>query len=160
LYVLHEEVIGIHPDRSGGVFESRHSQRAGLRMVWRSPGSLAADVIDDGSVLPSLIRDFKDVGYLRRSATAHSTRSPRPRLPSHQRAVLLEPYFYFRIVGRSRTGDHQFGVSFVKHLHRLSGLLSQTRCGDVPFVGSKLAAESAADVILLNSNVRCRYIER
>jgi len=82
------------------------------------------------------------------------------RLPGGDCAVLLEPDLYLGIVGGSRAGDHQFGVAFVEHLYRFSGLLRKPGGGDVPLIGSELAAKSSADVILLNTNVGRWDLER
>src|SRR5215471_1490872 len=154
LDVLKEEVIRVHSDCGRGILQRRHRQRAGLRMIRRSPRPLAANVVNNVSVLLPLIRNRKDVRHWRCSATADTTRTPRLGFPCRKGPVFLNSDFYLRVNRRPRTGDHQFSIAFVEHLYRLStGLFGQTSSGDVPLIRSELASEPAADVILLNANV-------
>src|SRR5262245_6679641 len=130
-------------------------------MIRSPPRSLAANVVNNVSVLLTLIRNRKNVRHRRCSAAADTTRTPRLRFPRRKRAILLNTNFYFRVNRRSRTGNHQLGIALVEHLYRFSArLLGQTRSGDVPLVGSELASESSADVILLDSNVNRGNLQR
>src|SRR5262249_43929997 len=161
LDVLQKEVIRVHADCSGGVFQGSHRQRAGLWMIRSPPRSLAANVVNNVSVLSPLIRNGKNVWYWRFPSAADTTRTPGLRVPGCKRAVLFNSNFSLRVIRRSSAGTHQLCFAFVEHLYRLSAcLFGQARSGDVPLVGSELASESAADVILLDTNVRGRNIQR
>ncbi len=58
-------------------------------------------------------------------------------------------------------GDFEFGAAFEHHLYRrATGLLGKLRGDDAPAIGTELAAESAADVLLPHVNVGRGHAER
>src|SRR5881397_1785633 len=92
LDVLHEEVIRIHANRGGSVFERGHRDRTALRVGGRAPGASAANVVRKGGVLLPLIRYVEDIRQGRRPSASLSAGRPRLRLPRCDRAILLETY--------------------------------------------------------------------
>src|SRR6185503_14000620 len=120
LDVLHEEIVRVHTNCRSGVLERGHRQRTPLWVIRSAPGTLAANVIDDVSVLLALIRNIEDVRYRRRPSPAHATGAPRLRLPGGDGAILLNTNLHLRVVRRPRAGDHQLGVALVEHLYRFS----------------------------------------
>src|SRR5262245_66128718 len=81
-------------------------------MVRSSPCSLAADVVNNVSVLLALIRNVEDVWNWRRASSTNAPRTPSLRLPCRKSTVFLNPNLYLGVMRRSRTRDHQFRVAF------------------------------------------------
>src|ERR1017187_10662627 len=130
-------------------------------MIRRSPRAGASLVGGDGNVLLALVGNFEDVRQWRRTATAHSARSPGARFPCHELAVFVGGNLYPRKAGWTHARDFLFGIALQHDLHRLaaSGLRELRGC-DSPTIRAELAAESAADVLLQHLNISRRDPER
>ena len=115
----------------------------------------------DRDVLFALIGNLEDVGQRRSSSTAHSASSPRARFPGNELAVLVGGDLHARKRRGTHAGDFLFGIALQHDLHRLATRLLGELCAcDSPAVRRKLAAESAANILLHDLNVAGGNAER
>src|SRR6185437_1955534 len=158
--VLLHEVEGIHVQLRSKVVERAHGEHARLGMVRRTPRARWSNIVDDVYVLLLLIRNLPDVWNRRRASTAHATRAPRIRFPRQQRAVFLRADLHSRASRGTAAGGLEFGLAIEHHLYRLAaGFLRELRRCDPPWIKAKLAAEAAADMVLMHVNVRGRKVD-
>src|SRR5262249_29148373 len=128
-------------------------------MIRRAPCPSGTDVVDHGRPLSAVIRNTlaNQVGNWRRSATAGPARTPAKRIPRSERAVFLSCDSHPRISGRTTPSNLQFLGPIQHHLDwRAASFLRQLRAENPPAIGSKLAAKSAADVLLDRADVAGR----
>ena len=76
-------------------------------------------------------------------------------------AVFVGGDLHARERRRTHARDFLFGIALEHDLHRLAASgLRELRRRDAPAIRAKLAAESAADVLLHHLNISCRNAER
>src|SRR5579859_8243637 len=130
-------------------------------MVGSTPGPRWTYVVADRSVFQARIRNTEDIGNRGHSATTWTTRSPRTGLPGGHGTVFLRSQLDAGVGGRPGACDFQFRVTLQHVAHWLAiGFLGNFGRENSPAVGRELAAESPADMVLMNSNVRCRNFQR
>src|SRR5579872_4354416 len=123
-------------------------------MIRRAPRAGGTDVVANRSVFFVLVGDAEDVRNWRHSASAGTSGSPGLRLPSGESAVFFCRHFHTRISRRSCSSDFQFRVALEHDSHGLAAcFFGKPGCRNVPSVGGKFAAEAAADVVLMNSDI-------
>src|ERR1700730_4304138 len=152
--ILAEEFDRVHVQLGGEIVQRADGKKRSLRMVGCAPGACGSDIVADGSVFLSLVRNDEDVRNGRHAATAGTTCPPGFRLPGDDGAVLSCADFHAGVSRRPSSGNFQLHVS-LKHdadwlTIRLPGDLGGKNS---PTIGRKLAAKTPTHVILLNSDV-------
>src|ERR1035437_4769094 len=123
-------------------------------MVRCAPRPCGTDVVANGSVLLPLVRNTEDIRNRRHAATAGPACTPGVGLPRNDRAILFRRYLHSRVSGRTGSRNLQLGITLEHDADRLAASFLGDLCSkDFPTVGGELAAETAANVILMNSNV-------
>ena len=151
----------VHLHLGREVIDGAHGDDRCLWMIGRAPGASAALVGGDGSVLLALVGNLEDVGQRRSSATAHAARSPRARFPGDQLAVFVGGDFDARVSRRTHARDFELGFAVEHVLHRLAARFFRQVAGvDVPAIDGKLAAKTAANVLLQDVDVAGGNAER
>ncbi len=124
-------------------------------MIGSAPRAGWTNVGADIGVLQPTIGDiFQDVGHRRCTCRARTAGPPRVRFPGHQGAVFLCGHPDAREDGRTAARHFQLGRTLEHVAHRLaSGFLRDLGGVNAPAVRAKLAAEAAANMVLMNVNI-------
>src|SRR5579871_2240129 len=86
--------------------------------------------------------------------------APRIGLPGQQGAIFLGGHFDLRPNRRTASSQGKFRVTLQHDAHRLTaGLLRELRRIDAPAIRPELAAEAAADVILVHGYISARNVQ-
>src|SRR5436190_18113700 len=97
--ILSEELDRVHVQLGGEIVQRTHGKNGSLRMVGSAPSTRRADIVADGRVLLTLIRDRKDVGNWRHASASRTSRAPGFRLPSDDGSVFFCPNLQTAIAG-------------------------------------------------------------
>src|SRR5437660_10817156 len=129
-------------------------------MVRSTPGAGRADVVADGSMFLPLVRNTEDVRNGRHAATTRATCAPGIGLPCNQSTVLLGADFYASIGRRTRPSHFELGITLQHDADWLAPSFLRNLGGeDPPTIRRKFAAETSADVVLMNADVCRRHFQ-
>jgi len=161
LDVFEEEIDRIHVEFGSCVLKGAHRDYGCLWMVGSTPGPGWTDIVVDGGVLFALIGNVEDVGNRRHASAAGAARAPGLRLPSGNGSVFLGRDFHAGVSGRPAASNFELGVALQHHANRLApGFLGELSGDDGPAIRSEFAAEAAADVVLVDADIRRRDTDR
>src|SRR5437879_12203122 len=79
--ILAEELDRVHVQLGGEIVQRTHGKNGSLRMVGSAPSTRRADIVADGRVLLTLIRDCEYIGNGRHASAAKACWSPGVRPP-------------------------------------------------------------------------------
>src|SRR5437879_13139675 len=118
-----EELDRVHVQLGGEVVQRTHGKNGSLRMVGSAPSTRRADIVADGRVLLTLIRDCEDIWNGRHAAASRTSGAPGFRLPSDDGAVFCCPNLHTSIGGGSSASDLEFSVALQHHTNGLPARL-------------------------------------
>src|SRR5207245_9070074 len=101
------------------IVQRTHGTNGSLWMGGSAPSTRRAEIVADGRVLLTLIRDRKDVGNWRHASASRTSRAPGFRLPSDDGSVFFCPNLHTGIGGGSSTSDLDFSVALQHDTNRL-----------------------------------------
>src|SRR5207247_6054999 len=145
--ILAEELDRVHVQLGGEIVQRTHGKNGSLRMVGSAPSTRRADIVADGRVLLTLIRDCEDVGNGRHASASGAARAPGFRLPSDDGAVFFCPNLHTSIGGGSSASDLEFSVALQHHTNGLAVSLFLNFSGVYPpAIGREFAAKCCRDL--------------
>src|SRR5947208_6681353 len=121
--ILAEELDRVHVQLGGEIVQRTHGKNGSLRMVGSAPSTRRADIVADGRVLLTLIRDCEDIWNGRHAAASRTSSAPGFRLPSDDGAVFCCPNLHTSIGGGSSASDLEFSVALQHHTNGLPARL-------------------------------------
>ncbi len=159
--ILAEHLHRVHPDLGREVLQRAARQVGGLLVIGRPPRAVRPGVHRDGRVVQTLVRNgVDDIGQGRRAAAGETAGGPGFRLPRGDGAVLLARDLDLGVGRRTVAGDHLLGGAVEEQFHRTAaGLLRKEGAHLAPGIRRELAAESAANVVLLDVDIGDRHLE-